>query len=68
MEHFKNIHNLVFKRQEQYEEVVHKQIENYINFLAIAASRTSLQASEELCIRINHNFGSKLHRHEKQTI
>lgn len=26
MEHFKNVHDLVFKKQEKYEEVVHRQI------------------------------------------
>ena len=68
MEHFKNIHELVFQKKEQYEEIVHKQIENYIRFLGMIASKTSLLASEELCTTINKNYGVKINRNEKQII
>jgi hypothetical protein len=47
---------------------VHKQIENYLKFLALITSKNSLQASEELCSIVNSNYTSKLPRNEKHAI
>lgn len=41
MEYFKNNYALIFKRQERYEEAIHRQIESLLKFLAYSMSRSS---------------------------
>jgi hypothetical protein len=69
MEYFKNNYSLIFKRQDKYEEAIHRQIESLLKFLAYSISRSSESVNEELCILVNPLYSSKeLHKNEKMLI
>ena len=69
MEYFKNNYALIFKKQERYEEAIHRQIESLLKFLAYSMSRSSENVNEELSLMVNPLYNSKeLHKNEKQLI